>query len=117
MNYRRQLIFVMALLAGLIFAGQSWAKSWKPLADLRSGGKAKEVAITQKISFVQILVLEGNVIINTIVVRRGSQKKPHTVARKFGPNEAYTLKLSAPGQVTGLRISDGGKGRYLVQYQ
>lgn len=117
MRIIRTQMVVLVLSAGLFFASHAWAASWKPLAQLNGGGKAKEVAINQTIRYVRIAVLEGSVVINTIVVREGAKKTPNTIARQFGPKERFVLTLPAPTQVTGLRISDSGGVTYMVQYK
>lgn len=108
----------LGILTGLIlFASVCLASSWKPLANLSSGGEAKEVPVNHKISHVRVMVTEGTVVFNTIVVREGGKKSPHTIGREYSAKQHFVLDLPAPTQVTGLRISDGGNGRYSVHYK
>ena len=104
---------VMGLWLGL--AGLAEAKSdWHQVADLTAVGDAKEVAVNRQASKVRIVVQQGEVIINTLVVREGAGKTPITVARKFALKETCDLDLGNRKMVTGFRISDGGGGRYRV---
>ena len=82
------------------------------VAEYSAGGEAKEVAIGGGRSTLVIEVVSGSITINTIVLRRGGQKQSITVAARFNQGQRHVIPID--GAVTGVRISDGGKGRYRV---
>ena len=102
----------VAMLVSL-FAGAAVAADYKQVASLTAGGKAKEVSVNRSARQCLLRVDEGSVIINTIVVRQGGNKKSVTVARKFQKGKDQVIKFFDQAQpITGLRISDSGTGRY-----
>ena len=102
------------VLAVLVAGSMSASAGWKTVAEVTAGGDAKELAVNRTIRTVQIECTEGSVIVNTVVIREGAAKDPITVARRFSQGEKQDLDLGRDRTVTGLRISDGGKGRYKV---
>lgn len=88
---------------------------WQVVAELPAGGPAKEVAVNRDVRVIQIECTEGSVIVNTLVVREGPAKNPITVARRFNQGERQDVDLGGERQVSGLRISDGGRGKYRVR--
>lgn len=107
------MMLVLVLGATVAFAGKKKDR-WEPVADLSPSRDAKEVAVNRSIRWVQLECLEGSVIINTVVIREGGAKDPITVARRFQAGEKHDIDLGRERNVTGLRISDGGRGRYRV---
>ncbi|MCE9614361.1 MAG: hypothetical protein K8T26_08795 [Lentisphaerae bacterium] len=98
-----------------LVAGMAQAKSdWHKVADLTTGGDAKEVAVNREVSKVRIVSESGTVVINTVVVRVGAQKTPHTVGARLAEKEDREIELGSKQNITGLRISDSGKGTYSV---
>jgi len=87
---------------------------WQVVSDVTAGGGAKELAVNRSIRLVRIECTSGAVIINTVVIREGGVKTPITVARKLNTGEKWEHDLGGAHQVTGLRISDSGKGTYKV---
>jgi hypothetical protein len=104
---------VLALGVSVALAGKK-KDAWQTIATLKSGGDAKEVAVNLSIRTVRIECIEGAVIVNTLVVREGGAKDPLTVARRFNAGDKQDLDLGRVRNVTGLRISDGGRGRYKI---
>ena len=106
---------VLVLVLGVTVAmGGKKKDRWEALAELSPGKEAKEVAVNRTIRAVQIECLEGSVIVNTLVVREGGAKEALTVGRRFNAGDRQDLDLGRERNVTGLRISDGGRGRYRV---
>ena len=97
--------------------GQLQKVEWQLVADVTAGGDAKELAVNRPVRVVQIECTEGTVIVNTVWVREGGAKTPITVARRFNQGEKQDIDLGNARQVTGFRISDGGKGKYKIQTQ
>lgn len=105
----------LAMALAILLAGSTAAMAgWKTIGEYTSGGDAKELAVNRTIRTVQIECTDGSVIVNTVVVREGAAKDPITVARRFNKGEKQDLDLGHDRNATGLRISDGGKGRYKV---
>lgn len=99
----------------LSFAGTAQAKEkWHRVADLKAGGDAKEVAVNRQISTVLIRCTEGTVIINTIVIRDGGNKAPFPVTARINQGEDKTIEVGNERNCSGIRISDDGKGSYVV---
>ena len=88
---------------------------WQVVAEIPAGGDAKELAVNRSVRVIQIECTEGSVIVNTLVVREGPAKNPITVARRFNQGERQDIDLGGERQVSGLRISDGGRGKYRVR--
>jgi len=91
---------------------------WQRVAELATGGQAKEVALTgEPISRIRILCVEGVVIINSIVLRDDGNTQSYTVARRLPAGAEHILEVGDTRPATGLRISDAAKGRYEVFVQ
>jgi hypothetical protein len=108
--------YLLALAMAATCATAAWA-DWGTVAVLTAGGDAKEVAVNRAIRTVQIECTEGSVIVNMIWVREDVAKTPIKVARLFNKGEKQNIDLGSARLVTGLRISDGGKGKYKIQAQ
>ena len=93
------------------------AADWQPVADVTADGEAKELAVNRAIRLVQLECTEGSVIVNTLWIREGDAKSPIKIARKLTQGETQNIDLGHERQVTGFRISDGGKGTYKIQTQ
>lgn len=107
----------LAALTIILSSVSTRADAWQRVADLRTGGGAKEVTVNKKAAAFRVVAVEGTVIINTFVVREGGKKTPYKVARKLVPKQEHVIKLPARTLVTGLRISDDSKGRYIVHWK
>lgn len=93
---------------------------WFRVAELTANGKgdAKEVTVGKKIDRIRIVVTEGSVIINGIAVRHEGKADYHKVAQRFEKGARHVIYVLDGKQrllVDGLRISDDGKGSYVVQ--
>ena len=91
------------------------AADWQAVADVTAGGDAKELAVNRALRVIQIECTAGTVIVNTLWVREGAAKSPVTVARRFSAGEKQDIDLGSERQVTGFRISDGGRGTYKIR--
>lgn len=89
---------------------------WGTVAEVTAGSKgdAIELAVNRAIRTVQIECTEGSVIVNTVVIREGGAKTPITVARRFNKGDKQDLDLGSVRNVTGLRISNQGPGKFKV---
>lgn len=106
----------LAVLALVLSAGVASAdKAGVKVAELTAGGDAKEVKVEQQVSKVVIACTEGSVIINTVVVRNGSQTTPHKVGARINKGETQQITVGDKVDCTGLRISDDGRGTYVVR--
>lgn len=92
-------------------------KKWTLVDKVKAGGEAKELKVTGQISQIKIRSLKGSIIINTVVIRDGARKTAVPVAGQFKKGEEHIITLDAVQNVTGLRISDGGRGKYGVYVQ
>ena len=102
-------------LGALAALGGPKKEQWQAVADVTAGGDAKELAVNRVIRVIQIECTQGTVIVNTLWVREGAAKSPVTVARRFSAGETQDIDLGNARQVTGLRISDGGRGAYKIR--
>ena len=98
-------------------SGASLPKGYSRVGSYTAGGSAKETGApsSRPIRKVRIVATSGSVIVNTVVVREGGAKTPHTLAVRLAAGESREIDLGSARRVTGLRISDGGKGTYEVQ--
>lgn len=84
---------------------------WSTAANLSSGGGAKEVSFSGR-SECKIEVTGGSVGFNTVVVRRGGRKQSVTIGQTLGKGQSVSIPIDS--SVTGIRISDTGRGTYRV---
>jgi hypothetical protein len=116
MNGKRMLAFAVAVAAAVVCgatvvrAGDEYVQ----VAELTAGGDAKEVAVNKEISKCMIHVVDGSVTINTLVVREGGRKTPIPVTARIEKGSKHEIDLGGRKNVTGFRISDGGRGTYRV---
>ena len=114
-SFHRLLTLSAAALFLSLFTLPAQAESWKEVANLEAKGGAKEVTVNKKIARFRIICMEGEVTINTIAVREGGKHTSVTVARKLSKGEEHKVELGERKMVTGLRISDGSGGRYIIK--
>ena len=98
-------------------SGASLPKGYSRVGSYTAGGSAKETGApsSRPIRKVRIVATSGSVIVNTVVVRESGAKTPHTLAVRLAAGESREIDLGSARNVTGLRISDGGKGTYEIQ--
>jgi hypothetical protein len=108
---------ILGLAMAAMCATTVLAADWQTVADVTAGGEAKELIVNRTIRLVQIECTEGSVIVNTLWIREGDAKSPIKIARRFTRGEGQNIDLGNERQVTGFRISDGGKGTYKIQAQ
>jgi hypothetical protein len=105
-------VVAAAVLMGGALAAR--ADDWKGVGEQTAGGEAKELSVDREITKIRIECVEGSVIVNTVVVRKGGQKDPHKLATRIEKGDSREITLESKTKVTGLRISDDGRGRYKV---
>ena len=110
----RKLLVATCVLAVAAANGAYAKEDWQKVAELKAGGAAKEVSVDKKISRVRIECTGGSVGINTVVVREGSRKTPMPVTTHIDAGTDKVIDLDKTVAVSGLRISDNGKGTYTV---
>ena len=104
-----------ALAALALSATAAWA-DWQTVAEVSATEKteARELAVNRTIRTVQIECTEGSVIVNTLWIREGGAKTEIRVAKRFSQGEKQDIDLSYDRNVTGLRISNQGPGKFKV---
>lgn len=90
------------------------ARTWRHVANLSTGGGAKEVAINRNVQHFRIICTDGSVIINTVVIREGGKTTPIRISQRLNKDETREFSTTDKTNVTGLRISDDGRGQYAV---
>ncbi len=109
----RSLIFATAFLT-IFSATSALAGEWHKVGTFTAGGDAKEMAVNRNCSTCLIKVTDGSVVINTVVIREGDKKTPKTVGRRIEKGDQAEIQVGDKLYVTGFRISDDGRGTYLV---
>lgn len=92
------------------------SKTWHDVGSFNvSKSEAVELSINRpSVTLIRIVCTEGSVIINTVVVREGANKTPHTIGKRI-EKDNYELIRMEETKATGLRISHDGRGSYKVQ--
>ena len=119
MRNRRSIVWAGIIgLASWVMVTPASETRWQRVAELTTGGQAKEVPLTgDPISRIRILCVEGTVIINSVVLRENGNMQSYTVARRLTSGAEHVLEVGDARSATGLRISDAAKGRYEVFVQ
>ncbi len=115
MSMRSWMVWTCAVGMALAVSNAEAKPKWHTAGEFTAGKDAKEVPINHQISEVQIVCVEGSVIINTIVVREGSKTSPIRVAARLNKGDTHVVRVGDKINVSGLRISDDGRGRYVVR--
>jgi hypothetical protein len=91
------------------------SKHWHEVGEYHADGKdAIEVQVDRpSVTFIRIVCTDGSVIINTLVVREGNEKTPHTIGKRLEKGDEETLDIGE-SKATGFRISHDGRGTYTV---
>jgi hypothetical protein len=114
MNRITKLGWMLAVLMWV--TGASMAdKAGVKVGEFQAGGDAKEMAVNQQVSKVIIKCTDGSVIINTVVVRDGGNKTPHSVGARLNKGDTQQISVGDKVNCSGLRISDAGTGTYVVR--
>ena len=97
-------------------AARAESKNWHDLGEYNVDGKdAIEVQVNRpSVTLIRIVCTEGSVIINTLVVREGGNKTPHSMGKRI-EKDGYEVLEIGETKATGFRISHDGRGRYKVQ--
>lgn len=108
--------FGLVLLAGWLWAASGAAGGeWTLLAERSPGAKPQELAFEGTIRALRIECVEGAVILNAVMIREGGARESFTIGRRLNAGESHDLDLGGERTVGGLRIHDGGRGRYRVR--
>jgi hypothetical protein len=110
LNVKQVAVFLLLM----CFTGLA-AGGWKRVGEAQAGGDAKEFGTSGRVDAVRVLCREGFVVINTLVVREGSGRESFRVSRRLNAGESVEIPLGRLRDVTGMRISDSGRGRYEIQ--
>lgn len=86
------------------------------VAELTAKGGAHEIKLdkVKEASWLMIHAIEGHVVVNTVVLREGGKKTPITVATSLNKDQKKEVSLGGRKQLTGIRISNTGGGKYRV---
>lgn len=92
------------------------SKTWHTVGEFTVNGKdSVELPITRpSVTLIRIVCTDGSVIINTLVVREGGKKTPHTVGKRIEKDDYEIIRMDETA-ATGFRISHDGRGSYKVQ--
>jgi hypothetical protein len=104
----RFLLLAFAFTASIALAGGGWHR----VGDFDAGGDAKEAGVNRNCSKALVKVTDGSVIINTVVVREKDKATPFTIGARLEKGEDRVIELGGERYVTGLRVSDDGRGHY-----
>jgi len=110
------ILAVVAVAAGLFvpasIAGHK--HKYRQVAEFKAGGKAKELQLDRKAGWCMIRILEGVVIIDSVVVVEGKKKTMIPVTNKLVKGDKKTIDLGPSRHITGLIINDREDGKYRV---
>ena len=112
MNIRS--MFAPLALVTLLTASTSFAGDWHKIGIFTANGDAKEMAVNRNCSVCLIKVTDGSVIINTVAVREGDKATHIKVGRRIEKGDQAEVQVGDKLYVTGFRMSDDGKGTYIV---
>jgi hypothetical protein len=105
-------VVFLGMFAMSVFAGDKIV--FKEAGEYQAKGEAKEVKVSQAVRYCRIDVVEGTVIINTIVIREGGKKTPIKVVAKLQKDAKHVVDFGKIHNITGIRISDDSGGKYKV---
>ena len=97
------------------YADQSLPESWLvSVGQFIAGGEAKEIAVTDgEYTEIGLELVSGTVSVNTVWIRPEKTEVP--IASRLQPGQLVIIYLGeTPRRVTGLRISDNGRGVYRI---
>ena len=109
-------VIAMVCAFGFVQNAEAGKPKYFQVAELTAKGGAHEVKFDKvnRVSWLLIHAAEGNVVINTVVLREGKKKTPITVATKLTKGQKKEVSLNGEKSLTGLRISNTGGGKYRV---
>ncbi len=111
----RNVLILVTVITALFALNARAGDDWKTIAELTAGGDAKEVEYSGAISKLKIECTSGSVIINTVVIRKGGDKLPFKVGARIESGKTQLVTVGDQQGVTGLRVSDDGRGTYKVR--
>ncbi len=109
-------MMVAVCVFGFVQNSEAGKHKYFQVAELTAKGGANEVKLNKakEASWLMIHAIEGNVVINTIVLREGAKKTPITVATKLTKDQKKEVSLGGRKSLTGIRISNTGGGKYRI---
>ncbi len=85
---------------------------WRQVARITvQRGNAREIRTQQRASRLLIECSDGSVIVNTVVVREGGRKHTYTIGQRLHKGDRREISFGSMN-VTGIRISEDGRGTY-----
>ncbi len=115
----KRMIGWVVVMVALSLGGSAMAKDkWHMVGEFDvTSVNAREISVGSDVSKVRFYVVDGGVIINTFVVRQGSTTTSYTVGRKLQKDQSQDVDVGSKSGVTGLRVSEDGRGRYRIYVQ
>lgn len=110
------IVVAVICVMGFVQNAEAGKPKYFQVAELTAKGGAKEVKLdkVKEASWLMIHAIDGNVVINTIVLREGSKKTSIKVVTKLAKGNKKEVSLNGRRSLTGIRISDGGGGKYRI---
>lgn len=105
------------VIAAIVGVGAAAARAdWRNLGEVAAGSKsqASDMAVDGTVRVVQLECTDGMVLVNVVSVREGAAKTDIRVMRRFNKGDTQDIDLGYDRNVTGLRISHLGPGRFKV---
>ena len=87
---------------------------WTFIGSATASDEATEFKLNRHVSACRLICSEGNLIINTLVVRRGNNKQFMPVKARLKTGQTTDLTITGKAPVTGFRISHQGQGTFEV---
>jgi hypothetical protein len=110
----------MFLMVGAVMAfgtvnARAESKHWHEVASYSVDGKdAVEAGVDRpSVTFIKITCTDGSIVVNTLVVREGGNKKPFTVGKRIEKGDSHVIEIGET-KATGFRISHDGRGSYVI---
>ncbi len=87
---------------------------YRRVAEFTAKGKPKRIELNQKAAWCMIRVMEGTVIIDSVVVVEGEKKTKVPVTNTLAKGDKKTINIGPRRQITALIINDREGGTYRV---
>ena len=110
------IVVAMVIAFGFVQNAEAGKKKFFQVAELTASGGASEVKLNgvKEASWLKVHVMEGTVVINTVVLREGAKKTSIKMAVKLEKGKEHTISLNGMHSLTGIRLSNSGGGVYRV---
>ncbi len=116
---RRSVIITLSLvaIAAGLFTSNAVAgdkHKYRRVAEFTAVGKPKQIELDQKAGWCMIRVMEGTVIIDSVVVVEGKKKTKIAVTNTLKKGDKKTVDLGPSRKITALIVNDREGGTYRV---